>query len=263
MQKFLKEFEVHYYEIDFYQELTSLAFLNYLEETAIAHSEAVGYGVSRLKEKGYGWVLSQWQIQFDQYPQRGEKIKIQTWPSHFERFYGYREFIVLNSQDKVIARASSLWIFLNLQKRRPARIPQEISEAYRVFPEKAISDHFTESISGSADQLEQIGQIGQSEFKVRRSDIDTNDHVNNSKYLEWVLETIPEEVYRNHRLVLLEIAFKKECTYGQRVDVLTQEMERRDQDILYSHQIMSVEGQVNLTYARTLWRKNEQFKLEI
>lgn len=252
MQKFFKEFEVHYYEVNFYQELTPPAFLNYLEETAIAHSEAVGYGVSRLKEQGYGWVLSQWQIHFEQYPQLGEKIKIKTWPSHFERFYGYREFLVFDEQDKVIARANSLWIFLNLQKRRPARIPQEICEAYSIFPEKVLSNPFPESISLQANPLEQGVQ---SEFIVRRSDIDTNDHVNNTKYLEWVLETVPEDVYRDYRMVSLEVIYKKECTFGQKVLALTQQMEGKDQDKLFLHQIRESDAGQDFALARTQWCK--------
>lgn len=50
----------------------------------------------------------------------------------------------------------------------------------------------------------QTDQMEQAEFIVRRSDIDTNAHVNNTKYIEWVLETIPEEVYRTYRMVALE-----------------------------------------------------------
>lgn len=249
MQKFQKEFEVYYYEVNFYQELTPLAFLNYLEETAIAHSEAVGYGVNRLKEEGYGWILSRWQIEFDQYPQLGEKIKIHTWPSHIQRFYADREFLVLNSQDKVIARASSLWVFLNLQKRRPTRIPQEISESYPIFPEKVINEPFPEFKFAQSEQTEQA------EFIVRRSDIDTNAHVNNAKYIEWVLETIPEEVYRTYRMVSLEVAYKKESNYGQMIHALTEELESSDQDVLYIHRILGAEGEHELALVRTRWHK--------
>lgn len=247
MEKFQKEFEIHYYEVNFYQELTPLAFLNYLEETAIAHSEAVGYGVSRLKNMGYGWVLSHWQIHFEQYPKLGEIIKIQTWPSHFERFYGEREFLVLNAQDKIIARASSLWIFLNLAKRRPTRIPSEISEAYRIFTEKGVTEPFPEFNPVQIDQMEQV------EFIVRRSDIDTNDHVNNTKYIEWVLETVPEEVYRNYRMVSLEVAYKKESTYGEKVLAVIQEIESKDQTSCYRHHITDAGAGQDLALAQTSW----------
>ncbi|AHF07154.1 acyl-[acyl-carrier-protein] thioesterase [Desulfitobacterium metallireducens] len=251
MKKFQKEFEVHYYEVDFYQELTPLALLNFLEETAIAHSEAVGYGVTRLKEKGYGWVLSQWQIEMDQYPHYGEKVKIQTWPSHFQRFYGDREFLVLNSQDKVIARASSLWIFLNLEKRRPTRIPQEVSDAYHIFPDKALSFPFPEL------KMSQTREKKRSKFMIRRSDIDTNDHVNNAKYIEWVLETIPEEVYRTYRISSLEVVYKKESTYGQMIQSVTEEQQRVDQEAHYVHQILERDGEeeVALALAQTRWSK--------
>jgi len=249
VQKFQKEFEVHYFEVNSYQELTPLALLNYLEETAIAHSESVGYGVNRLKEEGYGWILTHWQIEFEQYPRLEEKIKIQTWPSRFERFYADREFLVLNADDEVIARASSLWIFFNLRKRRPLRVPKEIIEAYTFFPEKVISTPFPDF------EFTQKGKTEHCEFMVRRSDIDTNAHVNNAKYIEWVLETIPEEVYATYRISSLEVVYKKESTYGQMIQALTEELERSDQDVHYLHRISGTEGEQELALARTRWHK--------
>lgn len=251
VERFQKEFEVHYYEVNFRQELTVLALLNYLEETAIAHSEAVGYGVTRLQEQGYGWILNQWQLQMEQFPRRGEKITIQTWPSRFERFYGEREFLVRNEQDAIIARASSLWIFFHLQKRRPVRIPPEIGEAYSLFPEKGVSDSFPEW-----DQS-MMREIEHQEFMIRRSDIDTNHHVNNAKYVEWMLETVPEDVYRSYRLDSLEVAYKKECTYGQIITACTctEEETRTEQKAQYVHRISENKEGQPLALARTRWSK--------
>ncbi|MEA4901106.1 acyl-[acyl-carrier-protein] thioesterase [Desulfitobacterium sp.] len=253
MQKYQKEFEVHYYEVDVYQELTLPALLDYLEETAIAHSEAVGYGITRLKERGYGWVLNRWQIEIIHYPHRGDRIKVQTWMSNSKRFYAEREFLVLSAENEVIAQANSLWIFLNLEKRRPHRIPQEIQEAYSLVPEKVQLLPFPDFNDNHSGQTEEC------EFMVRRSDIDTNAHVNNVKYIEWLLETIPEDVYRTSKISSLEVIYKKESTYGQIIHAFTEEQQKTEQRVYYDHQIHKQEGEnkVVLALAKTFWSKQK------
>lgn len=248
---FQKEFEVYYYEVNTKQELTLAAFLNYLEETAIAHSESVGYGVNRLIQMGFGWVLVHWQIEFKKFPQRGEKVVIQTWPSAFNRFYGKREFLVHDSEGKIIAKVSSLWIFMDLKKRRPVRIPKEVVEAYEFNSEKVLAEPFPELVFTETTQGEQC------EFLVRRGDIDTNSHVNNAKYIEWLLETLPQKIYDSYRILSLEVIYKKESTYGQRILARTVEQENTKKNALFLHRISGANGEPELALARSRWVRIE------
>ncbi|MEG6511257.1 acyl-ACP thioesterase domain-containing protein [Desulforamulus ruminis] len=57
--------------------LLPVSVLNYLEETAIAHSEAVGSGLNKLKSEGIAWVLNRWSVQTGRYPQWNEKIIVE------------------------------------------------------------------------------------------------------------------------------------------------------------------------------------------
>ena len=49
-------------------------------------------------------------------------------------------------------------------------------------------------------------------FNIRYSDIDSNKHVNNVKYVEWGLEVIPVEVITNYELKRVKVDFEKETT---------------------------------------------------
>jgi len=51
-----------------------------------------------------GWVLYRWLIKIDRLPKLGETITVQTWASSFERFYGNREFIVLDGRDNPLSK---------------------------------------------------------------------------------------------------------------------------------------------------------------
>ncbi|TGE33663.1 acyl-ACP thioesterase domain-containing protein [Desulfosporosinus sp. Sb-LF] len=212
--RFRMEFEVHYHEVNPQEKATPLTILYYLEDAAISHSESVGYGVGRLRSEQRAWILNRWHLQIDQYPTYGEMVIIETWPSNFERFYATREFLIKNYREEVIGRATSLWIFMNTETKRPLRIGLEFRDAYGLDPVRAIEDPFDQlqaiSKGGGVSEEEQI-------FLVRRSDIDTNGHVNNANYLQWMLEVIPENIYQQNQLISLKIIYKKETTYGSTI----------------------------------------------
>ena len=54
-------------------------------------------------------------------------------------------------------------------------------------------------------------------FIVRRADIDRNRHVNNRRYLEWILEATPAELCAGRRPRRIELMFRAEAVYGDSV----------------------------------------------
>ena len=54
-------------------------------------------------------------------------------------------------------------------------------------------------------------------FPVRRSDLDVVGHVNNTQYVGWLLETVPDEVDSGLRPAALEVVFQREALYGDAV----------------------------------------------
>ena len=52
-------------------------------------------------------------------------------------------------------------------------------------------------------------------------DIDSNQHVNNIHYFDWMLDTLPEEFLRTHEVKQFNIVYKNEVRSGEVVDSLT------------------------------------------
>lgn len=249
MKKYAKEFEVHYYEINKYKEAAPVAILNYLEEAAVAHSESVGMGMDVLKSQGNGWVLNRWFLEMNEYPLWNEKIVVDTWPSSFEKFYATREFEIRDSRNKIIGRASSLWIYLNIEKKRPSRIPDEIGNAYEVNAERTVDRPFYQFDNLIQPEITK-------KFQVRQSDIDTNNHVNNTRFVEWVLEAVPQDIYSDFFLKQLEVLYKKEVVYGSEILSGCMRMEECDSDYCYMHSIAGDDGS-EAAVARTMWEKRQ------
>ena len=117
---------------------------------------------------------------------------------------------------------------------------------------RAIDDPF--------DSLPTIGTgtgEGEQKFLVRRSDIDTNGHVNNSNYLQWMLEVVPEDIYQNDHLASLEIQYKKETTYGSsiRSKCLIEDLDPLQP--VCRHVILGEDSGQELAIGKTMWvRRN-------
>ena len=252
--KFSKKFESYYFLVNQELELTPVAMLNYFEEVATSHVETVGLGFEYLQELGCGWVLLRWQVEFFHYPVRGERVLVETWPSSFDRFYATREFRMTNEQGQVMAQATALWIFFNLAKRRPVRIPTDYHQFDWVESERFFSepDKEPQPINRPDFSLE---------FFIRRSDLDSNGHVNNAKYLEWMLEGVPGEIWTDYRLARMELHYKKEISRSNngRVAILSEgaqdPYEGGKDQVVFRHQIVAkTEGAIH-GLGQTIWLK--------
>ena len=123
---------VRYSEIDHRGTMTLPALVNYFQDCTTFHSESVGLGMERLREEKKAWVLSYWQVIVERYPKLNEKITVGTFPTAFKGLFGNRNMYMLDAEGKRIACANSIWVFMDLEKGRPARPCAEHIEPYGI-----------------------------------------------------------------------------------------------------------------------------------
>lgn len=245
MSKYKKTFQIPYYDTDKHRRATPEAMLTYLGETSGAHTDYIGFTVDKLQNLNYGWMLNRWKVKIHRYPKVKEKITIETWTSGIDKFYATREFIIYDEKDKEIGRASTVWIFLNMEKKKPIRIPAEFIELIKPIKEKNFDEFY--------DFKKEINVENYIDFHVRRSDIDYNNHVNNTKYLSWMLETIPEYVYENYMLNEIEILYKKETIYGNTILSGSNELDKSEDISIYFHKILDINTEDSHSLGKTNW----------
>jgi len=244
MSKYRKEFIIPYYEADRYGFIRPTTILTYMGETSSFHSESVGLGVDELKKNNHGWMLNRWKVRINSYPRVRDKIYIDTWASDFDKFYGNREFVIYDKDNNELVRASSLWVFLDILKKRPKRVPIDFYNKYNMVDEKAFPSFF--------DFENEYVTEEEMDFCVRKSDIDYNNHVNNVKYLNWMLEAIPVEIDDNYKLKEIDINYKKEIKLGNKIKSSYSKYEEAEGNT-FIHQI-TTDGELN-AYGRTIWIK--------
>ena len=179
----------------------------------------------------------------------GETITIKTKPLSFRKFYAFRTFEVLDSNNESILTAESVWMLLDSNKRKPVTINEYLTNTYRV----------TNSLKNTIkfDKIPDVTRIDhEKKFNVRYDDIDTNQHVNNVKYYSWAIESVPTDIVLNYTLCNVKIFYKRETTYGETVKVLT-ETNNNDDNIICIHKIIANNGE-ELTRLQTTWIKEEK-----
>ncbi|NLY85133.1 MAG: acyl-ACP thioesterase [Tissierellia bacterium] len=246
MSKFRKSFEISYYETDKNKNLKPTSLLNLLGEIAGEHSSTI-VKIDRLEALNYAWMLHRWKVRIDRYPKAKEKIIIETWSSSIDRFYANREFFIYDEKEEVIGKASTFWIFVDIKKKRPIRIPEELQLGYKEIDERAFDEFY--------DFKEKINIVDHLDFHVRRSDIDYNNHVNNTVYLDWMVEAVPEEIYDNYLLREFEILYKKEIKYGNTILSGINEINVNKHNKVFFHNIVHKETEASHALGITIWEK--------
>lgn len=245
---FEKEYEIHYYEIDYNRRALITSIVDYLGDVATSQSEDLGIGIDYLIENKLGWVIYKWNINMYKYPQYNEKIKIKTWPYSIKKFFAFRKHEIVNSKGEVIGNAESIWFLINMERRRPVRVNEHLINVFEV--DGLESPLEIENINApSKVDSEKL-------FNVRYSDIDTNGHVNNTKYIAWAIETVPMDIVLNYTLSNLKVTYEKETTYGETARIATEVIAEGDGYVCL-HKIIDKEEK-ELTLLKTTWVKNDK-----
>ncbi len=195
------------FETDSQGKLTLLSLANYLQDAADRHAIQLGVGMPALAELGLSWVLHRMKITIHRWPGLAEAISVETLPSGLERVYVYRDFRVYDHQGVLLITASSTWLVFDTVKRSlaaPAAYFQAIFEPYRHLPFLARPTRKFPPLRSD--------NVLRTVLRARHNEIDTNAHVNNSVYFQWLLEPLSAEFLASNTCDEVEIQFKKECT---------------------------------------------------
>ena len=162
------------------------AIINYFQDCSTFQSEDIGLGIDLLESRQRAWLLSSWQIIVNRYPTLGEEITIGTWPYEFKGMYGYRNFIIYDSNEQIAAVANSIWVLIDTKTGKPTRIQSEDYAAYH--NEEPFPMPYEDRKIMIPDAL-----TSHPSFFVVKSNIDTNNHVNNCEYIKMAEEYLPDD----------------------------------------------------------------------
>jgi acyl-ACP thioesterase len=218
-----------------------------LEESAEQHCRLIGMDVFTLLSRQEAWVLKSGASRMQRYPGYGENIEIITWISSVDRYRGYREFLIIDEQGQILGEMSTLWVYMDLKERRLKAIPREFHEGWG-FCGNPLHSNFQKK-----DSYEALSGYKSVLFSVRRRDLDSSAHVHNIRYLEWLSEAIPEDLYRDCQIAEFSALYLREMRSGGTVEIRTEDLGNS----CFRHDYYDMGESVLLCSAKSRWIKKE------
>ena len=161
------------------------AIINYFQDCTTENSEKIGVGHDFLVKRKRAWILNSWQVEINRRPMVREEIDVFTWATGFKGVFGPRDFCMKTAEGEELARAHSLWVYIDTESGRPVKPTEDEIAVYEMGEPLSM-----EEVSRKIKVPE--GAIKVDTFPVHKYHIDTNHHVNNSKYIELACEALPE-----------------------------------------------------------------------
>lgn len=203
-------FKIRGYEVDETGRAPVQTCFAFMEEAAGNHAFELGFGIERLQERNMTWVLARMQIEVRDLPSSSDEVVVDTWPVEVERLQFRRDFIIHDGKGRDFMRAATDWVIVDLTSRRLLRIPEFIA-AHQIPG----AEHAMVKEKPRIDGQDEAPEL--KSFVVRKADIDRNRHVNNVRFSDWMLESVPDEFRASKNLCGIQIIYRAEAVYGDTV----------------------------------------------
>lgn len=204
---------INFSDVNQNNQLSNKGILRLMQEVAGIHSGTLGYGVNDVPKTGLAWLLLNWKLKVFSRPNTNAELTINTWTRSENPLFSYRDFEVYDTNNNLIAIATSKWVLFNVNKKSITKLTPEIKEKYACIDKFAFENSFNEKLK-EPQNLEFV-----MDYTIQRRDIDTNHHVNNLNYLDYAYEALPEDVYFNINFSNVEIMYKHEAKLGDTISV--------------------------------------------
>lgn len=118
-------------DIDAQGHVSNVKVVDWMNQVAIEHSDALGFDVARYREVGGIFVVKRHEIDYLASAYAGEELIQYTWPSARRRSAAERRHEIRRAADEaVIARGVTQWVYVDIASGRPCRMPPAVAEAF-------------------------------------------------------------------------------------------------------------------------------------
>ena len=207
-----EHYKLRTFDVDLTNHVKISSIFNFMQEAASNNADSLGFGYDQLIEDQLFWVLSRVKIELNPLPSLGDEIMIETWPRGIDKIFALRDFLFYNAKNILIGKATTSWLMLDGKTKRPVR-PDTLAER---IPPLGIKNAI-EQVCGKIETVSDLDLIH--EVRVGYTDIDINQHLNNVRYIEYILNCFQAESYKNNRIKSLQVNFLSESRYNDAIRI--------------------------------------------
>ncbi len=129
-ERFEQPIPIHPEDIDFFQHVNNVVYVRWVQEISTAAWFARATEAQKAK---IGWLVKRHEIEYLDSARLGDEVVGRTWVGGAERhiFERFVEIVRVSDQ-RVLARARSLWCPIDMQTRRLIRVGPDVYERFSV-----------------------------------------------------------------------------------------------------------------------------------
>jgi acyl-CoA thioester hydrolase len=130
---FVYEVEVVGTDIDNLGHASNLVYLRWIQDAALAHSTALGFSERAYLDRGQVWVVRRHEIEYLRPAVAGDRLRVETRVATMKVANSVRRTEIFRDTE-LICRAATDWVYVDLARGRPVRIPEEMRAAFPLEP---------------------------------------------------------------------------------------------------------------------------------
>jgi len=187
------------------QKLSSI--FGMFQDIAALHASNLGADVNWLRdEMNLAWILMRMRVEIERYPERAQDVTVETWPQEPRALYD-RDYMIKDSDGNALINAASTWIIMDLGTREIKRDKFLDYHGLAMNKDRALGRSV-----GRLKPCEDAELVYEKEIKF--SDVDYNIHVNNAKYVDYIMDVFPVDEHKAREIIAIEVHYNNEIGPG-------------------------------------------------
>lgn len=215
MNIFEKEFSLRTGDFTCNHSLLPSAILDLFQTVAGEHANILGCGFNDLIKKGLIWVIVKTKYEVITQPPLFSRVRVKTWPLPPSRISFQREYLIEDESGNPLVKGTSDWVVVDSVSRK-------LASAKEVYPDMEFCAE--KMFEGRAPKIQDFGATENPYVIIPRfSQLDMNNHVNNTKYLNFALDSA--DISSNEEISSAQIEFRHEVLADTELNVYSTRIE--------------------------------------
>lgn len=130
--------------------VSNVEYVRWLDRAAELHADSLGYTRQRMLGDGLMWFVARHEIDYLAEVWTNDKLILATWVRDMTRVRSWRDYVIIRPADstaesKIVCRGSTLWVLVDLVKRRPVKISADMVNCFQPLHNETIRPRRTMS----------------------------------------------------------------------------------------------------------------------
>lgn len=208
-QPYTMSYTVAYYDGNITRTMNISSMLAVLILASEKQSEELQRGEEFVASFGLAWVIVAYEMTIHRLPKVEETLTIRTQAIAYNKYFCYRHFWIEDAAGELCVFVKADFALIDKENRKISRVLPEIIVPYE-------SEKITYIARG--EKILPVVNGNFATYQVRFFDIDSNQHVNNAVYFQWLLDVLGYDFLTHYQPTTIRVKFDKEVYYGEEIE---------------------------------------------